>query len=103
MVDELGGVEDAIVYAAKEAELKPGTYEVRTVPAPRTLADIFNGGGDGADAALPFKPKIELGLDALFGPLDPSMRKLITSQLHAVEMLQHRPVLLLAPYVVTVK
>lgn len=102
MVDELGGVEDAIDYAAKEAELKPGQYEVRTVPAPRTLADIFNS-NDGPDAAMPFKPKIELGLDALFGPLDPVTRQLLTNQLRAVQMLQHRPVLLLSPYVITVK
>ena len=103
MVDELGGVEDAIIHAAKEAELKPGEYDVRTLPAPRTLADIFNGGSDGSDAAMAFKPKIQLGLDALFGPLDPTTRRLITNQLRAAQMLQQRPVLLLAPYVVTIK
>ena len=43
MVDELGGIEDAVQYAAGEAELKAGEYEVRTIPAPRTLADFFGG------------------------------------------------------------
>jgi protease-4 len=102
MVDELGGVEDAIAYAAKEAELKPGEYEVRTVPAPRTLADIFSG-GDGADAAMVFKPKIQLGLDSLLSPLPASTRQLFLEQLHAAEMLQKRPILLLAPFVVDMK
>jgi protease IV len=104
MVDELGGIEDAIAHAAKEADLKPGEYEVRTVPPPRTLADLFNGGaGDGSDARLPFKPKIQISADSILRTLSPSMRRVIGQQLQMLELLQQRPVLLAAPFVITIK
>src|SRR5260221_96064 len=68
MVGELGGMEDAIQYAAGKADFKAGEYDVRTIPAPRTLADFFGGGGggdDGSEAAANFlKPKIEISPDS---------------------------------------
>ena len=106
MVDKLGGIEDAITYAAKEVKLKTGEYEVRSVPAPRTLADMFAGatGGDGgSDSINPFQPKIQISFDSVIRALPVPMRKLLSQQLQMVEQLQHRPVLLAAPYVITVK
>jgi len=103
MVDELGGLEDAITHAANEADLKPGEYEVRTVPAPHTLADMFNGGGDGGDAAMAFKPKISITPDSLLWALPASTRRAITQQLRLAEMLQRHPVVLMSPYVLSVK
>ncbi len=43
MVDRIGGIQDAIAYAAKQVNLKPGDYDVRVLPAPKTLADLLNG------------------------------------------------------------
>ena len=106
MVDKLGGIEDAITYAAKEVKLKSGEYEVRSVPAPRTLADMFAGvaGGDGGpDSINPFHPKIQISFDSVIRALPIPMRKLLSQQLQMVEQLQHRPILLAAPYVITVK
>jgi protease-4 len=102
MVDELGGVEDAIQFAAKETGLKSGEYDVRSVPSPRSLADFF-GGGDGPDAAMPFQPKIQLSLDSILTTLSPSLRHLVMQQLQMAQLLQHRPVILAAPYVITIK
>jgi protease-4 len=103
MVDELGGLEDAITHAAGEADLKPGQYEVRTVPSPRTLADIFGGGAEGGDAAMPFKPKITISPDSLIWVLPESTRRLMTQQIRLAELLQHRPVALMSPFVLSVK
>ena len=103
MVDELGGIEDAISHAAKEADLKPGEYDVRSVPAPRSLADFFGGGMDGPDAAMPFRPQIQLSLDSVLNTLSPSMRHLLTQQLQMVQLLQRRPVLLAAPFAITIR
>jgi protease-4 len=105
MVDELGGVEDAIAYAAKEVDLKPGEYDVRTVPAPKTLADIFSAGADpaSADTKLPFKPKIEIGVDSLLRAMPPSMRRVVGLQLEMLEQLQRRPVILASPFILTVR
>lgn len=103
MVDELGGIEDAIQYAAREAGLKPGEYEVRSVPAPRSLGDFFGGGADGPDAAMPFRPKIQISLDSVLNVMPSAMRHLVGQQLQMAELLQHRPVLLAAPFVITIK
>ena len=103
MVDELGGIEDAIQYAAKESGLKAGEYDVRSIPAPRSLADMFSGGADGPDAAMPFQPRIQISLDSILNAVSPSMRHLIGQQLQMVQLLQRRPILLAAPYVITIK
>jgi protease-4 len=107
MVDELGGIEDAIAHAAKEAELEPGKYDVRTIPPPRTLADLFNASAgadtDGADAAIPFKPRIQLSPDSVLRALSPTMRHAVAQQLQMLELLQRRPVLLAAPFIVTIR
>jgi protease-4 len=103
MVDELGGIEEAITYAAKEADLKPGEYEVRSVPAPKTLADFFNGSADGPDAAMAFKPKIQISPDSMLHALSPTMQRAVAQQLQMLQLLQKHPVLLASPYVITVR
>ncbi len=103
MVDELGGIEDAIQFAAKEADLKTGEYEVRSVPAARSLVDLFSGGAEGPDALAPFTPKIQVSFDSILRVMPASMRHLMGQQLQMIELLQHRPVLLAAPYVITIK
>ena len=102
MVDAIGGLEDALAYAAKEGGLKPGTYDVKNVPPSRTLADLFSGGSE-EDSAMPFRPKITLAPDSVFNALPPSMRRLLAQQLQVLQLLQHRPVMLVSPYLITVK
>ena len=46
------------LYAARAADMKTSGYEVRTVPAPRTLADLFSGGK--LSMSSPIAPKIEI-------------------------------------------
>src|SRR5207248_10399105 len=42
MVDEIGGIAEAIDDAASRVSLKPGQFDVRTLPRPKTLADYLN-------------------------------------------------------------
>jgi protease-4 len=102
MVDEIGGVQDALAYAANKVDLKPGAYDVKLLPTPKTLADLIGGGG-GPEAAMPFKPKIEVDLLATLKALDPATRKALGQQLQMIELLQQRPVALVAPFTVTVR
>jgi hypothetical protein len=46
-VDKLGGMEDAIKFAAKKARL--GEYEIRVIPEPPSIFDVFLGGATGDD------------------------------------------------------
>jgi protease-4 len=104
MVDEIGGVEAAIGYAAGKAKMSKGQYDVRILPAPRTLADMFAGGsGAGNQAAFPFKPEIKISEDSILRTLSPTMRKSLSHQLQFMQLLQDRPVVLVSPYVITVK
>ena len=102
MVDELGGVEKAIAYAADRADLKAGAFDVRIVPAPRTLADFFGGGGEGPDAAAKL-PAVSVDPTSLFAQLAPGIRKALGQHVWLVQLLEDRPVTLMAPFVITTK
>ena len=102
MVDEIGGVQDALAYAATKVNLKRGEYDVKLLPTPKTLADLLVG-GSGAETALPFRPKIEAGELALLNALDPAARRALGQQLQMIRLLQQRPVVLVAPFVLTVR
>ncbi len=101
LVDELGGVHDAIAYAAKKTKLSAGAYDVRVMPAPRTLADYFNGGFvPETKAAL---PRMIVAPDSLLRALSPGLRKLLSQQLCEMQLLQQHPVLLVAPLSIQMK
>ena len=100
MVDEIGGLEEAIAYAASKGGLQPGQYDVRSLPQPKSLGDILMGGGP--DAAMPFQPKIELK-DPLLQGVSPLLRKALGRQLQVLKLMQDRPVILIAPFDVAIK
>jgi hypothetical protein len=103
MVDELGGIDKAISYAATQAGLEPDEYEVKIVPGTRTLADLLRGGGFGSDAVMPFKPRLNLGEANLLNVLSPSAARLVRQQIQYIQLLQQRPVILVSPFVMTFK
>ena len=107
MVDEIGGVQSAISHAANKAGLQSGQYDVKLLPQPRTLAELLLGVA-GAEASSPVQPKVsidvQLGeLSVVLKSLDPTTRKALSQQLQMIQILQHRPVALVAPFVVTVR
>ena len=102
MVDELGGVEKAIAYAADRADLKAGDFDVRVLPAPRTLADFFGGGSGGPEAAAKV-PAAKVDPTSLFAQLTPGIRKALGQHVWLMRLLEDRPVTLMAPFVVTTK
>jgi protease-4 len=101
LVDEIGGFDAALADAAGRAHLKEGQYDVRTLPPARSFADLLWHSGD--DAATPVKPKIEIGANSVLGALDRATRRAFGQQVQALQMLEQRPVLLMTPYVITVK
>ena len=107
MVDEIGGVQTAIAHAANKAGLQNGQYDVKLLPTPRTLAELLFGAA-ASEASTPVTPKV--AIDAQFGEvslllksLDPTTRKALEQQFQMIQILQHRPVALVAPFVVTVR
>ena len=107
MVDELGGTETAIAYAAKKAGLEPGTYDIRTLPAPRTIADFLGlGSREEADAQLPLgRPiiSIKVGDDSLLRAFTPQLQRQVSQQIRMIQLLEQRPVVLMSPFIVTAK
>ena len=101
MVDELGGIDSAVTYAAQKAELNPGEYDIRVFPQTRTLADLLAGGDE--DAAMPIRPQTGLEMTTMLRTLSPSAAKLLTQQLQVLELFQRRPVVLVSPFVISVK
>jgi protease-4 len=104
MVDRIGGIQDAIAYAADKADLKPGDYDVRVLPAPKTLADLFNKAGDSDDSSSRFSaPTMSLELQAVLSVLGPGARTALETELTELTLLQHRPLMLASPVMFVVK
>ena len=104
MVDEIGGIDETLAYAAKDAGLEPGQYDVRIVPAPKTLGDLILGGNT-AEAAFAFQPKIQISPDSILNVASPELRRSILARVEfqMLKILQDRPVVLMSPYEVTIK
>jgi protease IV len=110
MVDQIGGVQDAIEYAARKADLRAGEYDVRVIPAPKSFADIFNQTSsdtddDDTDSRTPIRPTIQTGgeLAELMSILPAPIRRAAMEQLQIMLLLQERPIVLASPYVLIVK
>jgi protease-4 len=102
MVDEIGGLDAAVTYAADQVDLPPEGYDVRTVPPPKTLADLLTG-DTGPSVAAAVEPKVDLSTDLLLQAVPPEVRSMVGEQLQIMRLLQERPVVLAAPFVVRVR
>lgn len=98
MVDELGGLDAAINEAAKRAELEPGTYDLKTLPPPPTLQDLLAGGNLSMMA-----PKFSADGLAVLNMMPQDVRKALSQTIQMGQIMQKRPVVLMSPYVITVK
>jgi len=103
LVDRLGGIEDAIAFAASEASMKD--YDVRTVPRPKNfmemlMEDLSGGGNDSG--------RLQLGLSELqnsplrslipaIQQLDPQRSRVLIQTLQNLETLQRERVSLITP------
>lgn len=101
MVDEIGGFDDAMKYAAKKVDLEEGDYDVQVLPPPKTLADLLYASDQ--DAAMPFHPTVKIAEDSVLRVMPQSLRTMVGTQLQMLQLLQQRPVILAAPFVVKMK
>jgi protease-4 len=101
MVDELGGLEKAIAFAAGKASLEASKFEVLTLPAPRTLADMLE--GSKTELASPVRINVQLSADSILLALPPAARKHVAQQLQFMKLLERRSVVLMTPFSVQVR
>lgn len=101
MVDEIGSLSKAISAAAERGKLEPGTYDIRVIPAPKTLADLLNGSTE--EARFPFKPAVTFNVDSLLTLLPGNTRATIGRQVQMMQILDKHPVMLMSPWVITFK
>jgi len=100
MVDELGGLDKAIAHAARQAQLAPGSYDVRVIPSTKSVLDLLR--GEDPDASLPLRPKIQGDMAQWLSLFGRSESRMLKMQLRLVQMMQSRPVALVAPYIFTI-
>ena len=110
MIDEIGGVQTAIAHAAGKAGMQKGSYDVRVLPQPRTLVEMLSGAGMTPEAAIDpetltklLQPTVRISEDSVLRLLAPSARKSLLRQVQFMQVLQDRPVVLVSPYVITVR
>ncbi|MBX3438483.1 MAG: signal peptide peptidase SppA, partial [Planctomycetaceae bacterium] len=99
LVDRIGGLDDAIDHAAKEANLDDGKYEIRVVPRPKNfLEEIF---ADLAPQSKDSDKKLSLHLLGAVGPAleaaDPKRVSLIKQALQQLDILHAEGVMLTMP------
>jgi protease IV len=100
MVDELGGCDDAIAFAAKKVGLDAGKYDIQMLPAPKSLIEYLT--GEEAAAIGPIRPQINLANPTLLA-LPAPMRKMLGQQLQMMQLMEKRPVVLMSPFIVNFK
>jgi protease-4 len=98
LVDELGGLDDALAYAGGKAGLDAGEFDVRVLPAPKTLADLLSGDDDGAPRAMLAHARGSITADSMLLALPARLRAALLQQLQFVQLMQESPVQLVAPY-----
>lgn len=104
LVDKIGGLTDAIKFAANSAHL--GEYEVRVIPEPPSIFDIFGGGGDddeflssntrGAALSLLNIPEFR-GMLSVLSTTDPLRFAAVMRQIQKLELMHHEHVLTVMP------
>jgi protease-4 len=104
MVDQIGGIQDTIAYAAKQQNLASGEYDVRVFPSPKTLADLLNNTSSDDDSSssrtpIRMSPEIQGFLSLLGRP----MRDALGTELRELMLLQTRPVILASPVIFVVR
>jgi ClpP class serine protease len=96
MVDQLGGVNDAIALAAKIAGMAEGSYDVRVVPGPKSLADLFN---DPAESRMPVPSgNLASTSDLLLNAFPIRDRALLDQQFAVMRLFESHPIALVCPY-----
>jgi protease IV len=98
MVDELGGLDAAIAEAAEWAELEKGGYDLKTLPPAPTLQELLGGGGFSMVA-----PHMTSDAAAVLGMLPADVRQALSQSIQMGQLMQRRPVVLMMPYVISVK
>ena len=68
---------------------------------PRTIADLFMGTGE--EATSPIRPKVTLSSDSILHLLPRDARKVLVQQVQMMQILESRPVMLMMPYVISVR
>ena len=103
MVDEIGGMDVAIADAATRAKLPPDGYQTQVVPAPATVADVIAGRASLGQASALLQPQMQIAPDSLLRLLPASARALVAQQIKMAELMESRPVILMSPYVMSVR
>lgn len=101
LVDKIGGLDDAIKFAAKKAGL--GEYEIRVLPEPPGFFDLLTGSRDDeyswtrvARSALLETPTIRAGLMTL-SSIDPLRVRAVVRALQRIELVHDEGVIMMMP------
>lgn len=99
LVDKIGGIEDAIKYAAGKASL--GEYEIRVIPEPPSIFDFFGGGKDNDEFVRSGLSLVDLPLFRTLLPtiarVDPIRAGAIIRALRRIELIHDEHVITMMP------
>ncbi|MBI3835116.1 MAG: signal peptide peptidase SppA [Planctomycetes bacterium] len=104
LVDKIGGLDDAVKFAAQQAGL--GEYDIRVIPEPQSIFDIFASHKKGDDEAVDerinirsaFMQSPELGpVISILSKLDPQRMSAVMNAITRLQLLQNEGVIMMMP------
>ncbi|MCH7704012.1 MAG: signal peptide peptidase SppA [Planctomycetes bacterium] len=108
LVDRIGGLQDAIKFAAKEANL--GDYEIRVIPEPPTIFDMFSPTKDKgyAHLAARFAPTLAgaepfAAVLSTLSKVDPIKVRAILHTLRCAELIHKEGVVMMMPAEIVIR
>jgi protease-4 len=101
MVDEIGGLHEATLYAAGKVGLEEGEFDLKLYPRPKTFADLIRGDMD--EAASPLRPVVQVSPDSALAGMPEGVRRTVMQQVMLLRLLEERPVILAMPYTIRLR
>ncbi len=102
LIDKIGGLNDAIKYAADQAKL--GDYDIRVIPEPPGLFDAFMGKNKGSEFVSTLQGKTSFSSWPMFktalpmlATIDPSRVQSLLQALKRIELIHQERVIMMMP------
>ncbi|MBI9016952.1 MAG: signal peptide peptidase SppA [Phycisphaerae bacterium] len=106
LIDKIGGLQEAIDFAAGKANLNSDDYHLRHLPKPKTIFEMLDemfaatGSNNGNYATISGQT---MGIVNLLAQADPSLKKSLTHAMNMIEMVQQQQIMLIMPYDIIVR
>ncbi len=110
LIDRIGGFDDAVKYAAQRGGLPEHDINIRVIPEPPSIFDLFSGKKDDEYASSPVGTALRLAelpdlraMLAVLEKIDPARVPAVMRSLQQIELLHDEGVITMMPYELVIR